>query len=211
MAERMPQSSIVAVSNSAAQRAFIEAAAVHKGLSNVSVITADMNEFAMEQRFDRIVSVEMFEHMTNWRALLSRVRTWLAPDGRLYLHVFASRGKSFRFDARVNGDFIARYFFTGGIMPNVDLIREFADLFTVEHQYWWSGRHYERTALDWLANFDAQGDALTPVIETTYGADAPLWRRRWRRFFLITAGMFGHANGDVWGVAHYLLRGADRS
>ncbi len=206
MAEKFPRADITGVSNSAGQRAYIQAAVASRGLSNARVITADMNDFAPLRMFDRVVSVEMFEHMSNWRALLSRVRTWLAPDGRVFLHVFTHRSVPYRFDHEHGADWIARYFFTGGIMPSHGLIGEFADILAVEAEQRWSGTHYERTALQWLANFDRDRAAIDPLLRETYGAEAPLWARRWRLFFLAVAGLFGHASGEVWGVSQYRLK-----
>jgi cyclopropane-fatty-acyl-phospholipid synthase len=208
MAERYPASTITSVSNSATQRAWIEAAAAEHGLTNLTVITADMNDFETETRFDRMVSVEMFEHMSNWRALLARVRGWLEPDGRAFLHVFSHRDHAYRFDADDPDDWIAKYFFTGGIMPSHDLIHAFPDLFEVEADWRWSGSHYQRTANDWLANFDRNRDQIDRVLRPVYGADTEIWKRRWRLFFLATAGLFGDRGGETWGVSHYRLKPA---
>jgi cyclopropane-fatty-acyl-phospholipid synthase len=208
MAERLPRSRITAVSNSRPQRLHIEAEAAARGLTNLTVVTADMNVFETDARFDRIVSVEMFEHMANWRALLGRVREWLRPDGRLFIHVFTHAGTPYAFDHGDRGDFIAQHFFTGGIMPSHGLIRQFSDLFEVERDWRWSGRHYERTALDWLAAFDRNQAEVMAVLRQTYGPDARLWARRWRRFFLATAGLFGDSAGASWGVSHYRLKPA---
>lgn len=208
MAERFPSARILAVSNAAPQRLHIEAEARRRGLANVEVATADMNVFAPQERFDRIVSVEMFEHMANWRALLERARGWLAPEGRLFLHVFTHRSTPYRFDHADEDDWIAQHFFTGGIMPSEGLVREVTDRFVVEREWRWSGRHYARTAADWLANFDANRERIDAVLRDVYGADAALWRRRWRLFYLATAGLFGHRGGDEWGVSHYRLRPA---
>ncbi|MBS7539509.1 SAM-dependent methyltransferase [Ancylobacter lacus] len=208
MAERFPSAAITAVSNSAPQRRHIEAEAQRRGLGNVRVITADMNDFAPHSRFDRVVSVEMFEHMANWRGLLERVRGWLEPDGRLFLHVFSHRSQPYRFDHGDQGDWIAQHFFTGGIMPSRGLIRHFPDLFAVEQEWNWNGRHYARTAMDWLAHFDANRTAVDEVLRQVYGRDADIWARRWRIFYLATAGLFGHAGGEEWGVSHYRLRPA---
>jgi cyclopropane-fatty-acyl-phospholipid synthase len=208
MAEHFPRADITAVSNSSSQRAYITETASRKGLRNLRVITADMNAFSPDAMFDRVVSVEMFEHMSNWPALLGRVRNWLAPGGSLFLHVFSHRSASYRFDHRDREDWIAQHFFTGGLMPSHGLIRHFPDLFEVTHEWQWSGTHYKRTALDWLANFDRQSAALRPILEQTYGRDAAVWHRRWRLFFLATAGLFGHAGGTEWGVSHYRLRPA---
>jgi len=206
MAERFPASTITSVSNSAPQRQFIEARARARGLTNLRVVTADMNSFTTVQRFDRVVSVEMFEHMSNWRALLSRVNDWLRPDGLLFLHVFSHKATPYRFDVTDPSDWIAQHFFTGGVMPSHGLIRQFPDLFTVAMDWRWSGEHYARTALLWLENFDANRARIDPILAEVYGPDAKVWRRRWRLFFLATAGLFGHRGGKDWGVSHYRLR-----
>jgi cyclopropane-fatty-acyl-phospholipid synthase len=206
MAEHYPASRIIAVSNSAPQRAYIEAQARARMLTNLRVITADMNDFTIDQTFDRIVSVEMFEHMANWRGLLTRVHGWLKPEGRLFIHVFSHDRVPYRFDQGDESDWIARHFFTGGIMPSHGLIRRFPDLFAVEQEWRWSGLHYKRTAMDWLDNFDRNSKAIMPILRQVYGADAAMWKRRWRMFFLATAEMFGYADGEKWGVSHYRLR-----
>jgi len=206
MAEHFPDAQILSVSNSRSQRAFIESEIALRGLRNLEIVTADMNDFATDGRFDRIVSVEMFEHMSNWRELLTRAKAWLYADGNLFLHVFSHKAASYRFDHQNDADWIARHFFTGGIMPSHGLIREFGDLFTLEQEWRWSGTHYARTAFDWLANFDRHEKEVEDILASVYGADAELWRRRWRLFFLATAGLFGHAGGEEWGVSHYRLK-----
>ena len=206
MAARYPNARITAVSNSASQREHIEASARRQGIANLRIITADMNEFATTETFDRIVSVEMFEHMSNWRALLERCRTWIKPDGRMFMHVFAHRTAPYRFDVNDPADWVAHHFFAGGVMPSRDLIANFPDLFEVEQDWWWNGKNYEKTALDWLKNFDANRDQIRPILQRVYGADAKLWENRWRLFFLATAGLFGHAGGEEWGVVHHRLK-----
>jgi cyclopropane-fatty-acyl-phospholipid synthase len=206
MAERFPNARIVAVSNSASQRAFIESEAARRSLTNLEVVTADMNDFAAGARFDRVVSVEMFEHMANWRALLTRIRGWLAPEGALFIHVFTHRTGCYRFDSADRSDWIAQHFFTGGVMPSHGLIAEFPDLFAIEQAWRWNGVNYQRTALDWLANFDARREPIDAILGDVYGNRARLWRRRWRLFFLSTAGLFGDRGGEEWGVSHYRLR-----
>jgi len=206
MAEHFPKAEIVAVSNSAGQRRHIEAEAARRGLGGVRIITADMNDFDPGRRFDRIVSVEMWEHMSNWQALLGRVRHWLEDDGRLFLHVFSHRAAPYRFDQANRADWIAQHFFTGGIMPSHGLIRHLDDAFTVEEDWRWSGEHYRRTAEDWLANYDRNAPAIDAVLRQVYGTEAGLWKRRWRLFFLATAGLFGACDGAAWGVSHYRLR-----
>jgi len=210
MASAYPASRIVSVSNSASQRGFIEARARDLGLTNLTVMTADMNDFQIDRTFDRIVSVEMFEHMANWRALLERCRGWLAPDGRLFVHVFSHRSAAYRFDHGDPDDWIAQHFFTGGVMPSHALMREFPDLMEVEADWRWSGTHYRRTAEDWLANYDRNAGPIGAILREVYGEEATLWGRRWRLFFLATAGLFGHAEGFHWGVSHYRLKPAGR-
>jgi cyclopropane-fatty-acyl-phospholipid synthase len=209
MAERYPKSRITAVSNSHGQRGHIEEQARQRGLTNLTVITCDMNDFEPPEpgAYDRIVSVEMFEHMANWRALLTRARGWLKRDGRMFIHVFTHRDAPYRFDHTDSGDFIAQHFFTGGVMPSHDLIRQYSDLFAVEKEWTWNGVHYARTAEDWLANMDMNKDRVFELMSETYGpANAKLWVRRWRRFYLATAGLFGNDGGRTWAVSHYRLK-----
>ena len=160
MARRFPNAEITAVSNSPSQREYIEQAAASRGLKNLRVITADMNVFDAGRQFDRIVSVEMFEHMMNWRELMIRVRSWLKPGGRFFMHIFTHRSGAYLFDRADGEDWVAQHFFSGGVMPSHHLIRQYADLFEVEKEWRWSGTHYQRTALDWLANFDAHHDEI---------------------------------------------------
>jgi cyclopropane-fatty-acyl-phospholipid synthase len=148
----------------------------------------------------------MFEHMMNWRELMTRIGVWLKPDGRFFLHIFTHCSGAYLFDRNDSEDWIAQHFFTGGVMPSHHLIRQYADLFEVEKEWRWSGVHYQRTARDWLDNFDAHRDEIEGVLREVYGSDTALWIRRWRWFFLATSGLFGYAGGSEWGVSHYLLR-----
>ena len=207
LAERFPAAFVTAVSNSESQRAFIEARARERGMTNLRVLTADMNHVTFtDGAFDRVVSVEMFEHMSNWRELLRRVKRWLVPSGRMFLHVFSHQRGAYRFDRTDRADWIAQHFFTGGIMPSHGLAYAFPDLFSVEDTWRWDGRHYARTAEDWLRRMDANRSEISDVMRETYGDDAALWQQRWRLFFLATSGLFGHAGGFEWGVSHYRLR-----
>lgn len=207
MARHFPNASITAVSNSHSQRAYIEGKARERGLTNLTIVTSDANVFTPGRTFDRIVSIEMFEHMSNWVELLTRANGWLHAEGRMFVHIFTHPAAPYRFDHEDPSDWIGKYFFTGGIMPSEGLMRQFPELFTVEQQWRWSGAHYERTANDWLANFDRHSSEIMGLFEKFYGAkDAKTWHRRWRLFFLATAGLFGHAGGSEWGVSHYLLR-----
>ena len=206
MAEHYPNSRITAVSNSRSQKAFIDAEADRRGLGNLTIVTADMNVFETDRVFDRIVTVEMFEHMANWRALLTRASGWLRPGGRMFMHVFSHRHHPYRFEVSDQADFIAQHFFTGGVMPSHGLIRQYDDLFEVDAQWRWSGSHYQRTANHWLANMDRNADEIAAIMADVYGDQAALWTRRWRRFYLATAGLFGDSKGQVWGVSHYRLK-----
>ena len=206
LAGRFPESQITAVSNSNSQREFITARAQSRGLSNLHVVTADMNAFEPRESFDRVVSVEMFEHMSNWRALLQRIVGWMEADGRLYLHFFSHHTSPYRFDHMDRSDWIAQHFFTGGIMPSHDLIREFPDLVAVDSQWRWNGTHYRKTAQHWLDNYDRNSAETDVILKSVYGAEWKIWKRRWRLFFLATRGLFGHDQGREWGISHFRLR-----
>ena len=208
MARQFPRSGVTAVSNSNSQREHIEREAAKRGLPNLRVVTADMNVFDPGAQFDRIVSVEMFEHMMNWRELMARLRAWLKPDGRFFMHIFTHRSGAYLFDRSDAEDWIAQHFFVGRVMPSHHLIRQYADLFRIEKEWRWSGTHYQRTAQDWLVNFDAHRDEVEGILREVYGDDTALWMRRWRWFFLATSGLFGYADGSEWGVSHYRMRAA---
>lgn len=208
MARKFPGSRIVAVSNSRPQRSYIVEQAEREGLKNLVVTTADMNAFSPERTFDRIVSIEMFEHMANWNALLSRLRGWLHDDGFVHLHFFSHRYQPYRFDHTDPADWIARHFFTGGIMPSHALIHEFSRSFSVDGEWRWSGENYRKTADAWLKNFDQNSDVIDAVLNIVYGAEARLWKRRWRLFFLATSELFGYGGGEPWAVSHFRLRPA---
>ncbi len=212
MAEHYPSSAITAVSNSAPQRQFIEARARERGLGNVRVVTCDMNDFDAATLddgppFDRVVSVEMFEHMRNYELLLERISRWLGDDGRLFVHVFCHREHAYPFEVEGDDNWMGRYFFTGGIMPSADLFTHFDDHLVVEDQWLVNGEHYGRTSEDWLVNLDAHRDEVRSVLSETYGpGDADRWVQRWRVFFLSCAELFNFMGGSEWHVAHYLFR-----
>jgi cyclopropane-fatty-acyl-phospholipid synthase len=206
MAEKYPASQITAVSNSALQRDFILARAEHQDLRNIEVIMADMNDFATTDRFDRIVSVEMFEHMRNWRKLLRRIHGWLAPGGQLLVHVFCHREQPWEFVAKGESDWMSRHFFTGGIMPSEDLILAVRGPLEPVDRWRWSGTHYARSAEAWLANLERNRKAALAALRTGAGdADAPLQLQRWRIFFMACAEVFAYNNGNEWGVVHHLM------
>ncbi len=206
MAEEYPKSRITAVSNSSSQREFILSVAARRGFSNVEVVTADMNRFSADRTFDRVVSVEMFEHMRNYEELMARVSRWLKPDGKLFVHIFVHRAYAYLFDAKDDSDWMARYFFTGGQMPSDDLLTLFQRDLALEQRWRVNGRHYERTLLAWLDRMDAARPTVMPILEQVYGpGEARTWFNRWRVFFLACAGLFGYRGGEEWYVAHYLF------
>jgi cyclopropane-fatty-acyl-phospholipid synthase len=208
MAENYPHASITAVSNSAPQREFIESVCREKGFGNVRIITADMNIFAIDETFDRIVSVEMFEHMRNYAELLKRISGWLKPDGRLFVHIFCHRELAYFFETEGEDNWMGRYFFTGGIMPSDHLLFYFNDHLLVEDHWRVNGRHYQQTSEDWLKLQDARREQIMPVLHDVYGDEAELWFQRWRVFFMACAELFGYNNGNEWFVGHYLLKKA---
>ena len=206
MAQHYPRARITAVSNSRSQRAHIEAEAQRRGLTNVRVITTNVAEFDPAAQFDRVVSVEMFEHLRNWPEMFRRVAGWLVPGGRFFMHVFVHRGTPYAFEARDDSDWMARHFFSGGMMPSDDLALRFQDDLRLLSRWRWDGTHYARTSEAWLANMDARRESLWPIVAQTYGAErAGLWWMRWRLFFLSCAELFGHDHGREWWVAHYLF------
>ena len=206
MASHYPRSRITAVSNSLSQRHFIERELARRQLDNVEVITADINHLQLDARFDRVVSVEMFEHLRNWPEAFRRVSTWLAPGGRFFMHVFAHRSTPYAFEVRDDSDWMSRFFFSGGMMPSDDLALHFQENLRLVNRWRWDGTHYERTSNAWLANMDRRRAQVYPVLVRTYGAgNAALWWTRWRIFFMSCAELFGYDNGQQWWVSHYLF------
>lgn len=206
MASHYPQAQITGVSNSASQREYIMSQAKARGLSNIHILTADMNVFDTEQTYDRIVSVEMFEHMRNYQVLYGKVARWLKPGGLFFKHIFVHRYTPYAFDGKAEDDWMSQYFFSGGMMPSDDLPLYFQDDLKLVDKWRWDGTHYEKTANAWLQLMDQNHQALTPVLASIYGqADAEMWRQRWRIFFMACAELFGYNHGQTWWVSHYLF------
>jgi cyclopropane-fatty-acyl-phospholipid synthase len=199
MARRYPNSHITAVSNSAPQRRFIEAHAP----ANLSVITADMNDFTTDKKFDRVVSIEMFEHMRNYGELFKRIAGWLKPHAKLFVHVFCHRSRTYEFETEGADNWMGRYFFTAGLMPSYDLLTRFGEHFEVDERWPVNGVHYQRTAAAWRENIERNRSAVLDVLRNVYGSDAKKWYQRWRIFFLACEELFGFAGGKEWLVGHY--------
>ena len=202
MARRFPNSRILAVSNSASQRELIAA----RKPANLDIVTADLNTFTVDGRFDRVVSVEMFEHMHNWRELMQRITGWLEPGGKLFVHVFCHRRYAYPFETDGAGNWLGRYFFTGGVMPSLDLLPRFLGSLLLEKTWEVGGEHYARTAEAWARNLARHEAVVRDIFTRTYGVDAELWRQRWRVFFLACAELFAYRGGTEWLVGHYRLR-----
>lgn len=213
MLETYPNTMVTAVSNSASQRQFIMAKAGESGVADrLNVITADMNEFTTVQRFDRIVSCEMFEHMCNYEQLLSRISGWLAPEGRLFVHIFCHREFAYEFLTEGANNWMGRYFFTGGIMPSLALLNCFERELTVSRRWTWNGTHYQRTCNAWLHQLDEQRDHVVRILQETYGPkNGKRWLRRWRLFLMACAELFAYEDGQQWMVGHFLLEHKEQS
>ena len=203
-AARYPASRFTAVSNSKPQKAFIEAQASARGIANLTVKTADVRTLLLAARsYDRVVSIEMFEHMRNYELLLRRIADWLRPDGKLFVHVFAHRHHAYPFEDAGGADWMAREFFTGGIMPSAQLLHHFQDDLQLDAEWHLAGTHYARTAEAWYENLMAKRRDVLEILAGTYGAEAARRFQRWRVFFLACAELFGYRGGREWIVAHY--------
>jgi cyclopropane-fatty-acyl-phospholipid synthase len=207
IAEHFPNASVTSVSNSTSQREFILKQASDRAIENVDVIACDMNDFATDKRFDRVLSVEMFEHMRNYAEIFRRIDKWLVPDGLFFMHVFCHRTTPYEYIDKGPTDWMSRYFFSGGIMPSADLPLRFAEDLSIVNRWHWNGQHYAKTCNAWLENMDKNEEAIMSILADCYGAaDASLWWQRWRIFFMACAELFDYDEGNEWFVGHYLFQ-----
>lgn len=207
MSAKFPESQFTVVSNSRTQKEHIDTQAAARGITNLTVITADMNTFHIDQQFDRVVSVEMFEHMRNYELLLKKVASFLKANGKLFIHIFTHKEYTYLFEVKDETDWMSRYFFTGGVMPGDDLMFYFNDHMSVSKHWHVTGTHYGKTAEAWLRNMDDHKTEIMPLFETTYGKDQALkWWVYWRLFYMACAELWNYNNGNEWIVSHYLFR-----
>ncbi len=202
-AQRFPNARILAVSNSGPQRAFIERRASERGLGNLRVETCDINDFNPQERFDRVVSIEMMEHVRNHRALFERVASWLAPGGSAFAHIFCHRSHAYTYETEDASDWMAKNFFTGGMMPSESLFQQYQDDLALREQWRVDGLHYHKTCDAWLANLDRHRDSAMRILHDSYGEDGGRWLRRWRLFFIACSELFAYRAGTEWFVSHY--------
>lgn len=206
LAEHYPNAKITALSNSHSQRKYIESVAQKKGWSNLTVVTADIANYDTDWTFDRIVSIEMLEHMKNYERLFEKVSRWLTPQGLFFVHIFTHERFAYHYEDTDGNDWLTQHFFTGGTMPSADLFHYFQTHLKLEHQWSVDGTHYEKTANAWLKNMHQNKHHILPILEQTYGRnEVTRWWVRWKVFMMACAELWGYKNGKEWAVTHYLF------
>ena len=207
LAQKYPKSEITGVSNSSSQKIFIDSVASERNISNLNIITRDINDFRAEEKYDRILSIEMFEHTKNTKKLMNLINDWLNPNGLFFMHVFAHKENPYYFDRDQKNAWMAKYFFTGGMMPNHNLFKDLKS--NLEYQKSWilSGEHYERTSNAWLDKMDQNKSKILSLFERSNGSSVAKRKFHfWRLFYIACAEIFGYDNGNEWVVSHHLFK-----
>jgi cyclopropane-fatty-acyl-phospholipid synthase len=206
MAAKYPESNFTVVSNSRTQKEYIDSEARGRGIKNLTVITCDINNFYTDKKFDRLVSVEMFEHLRNYHLLFERISSFLKDDGKMFVHIFTHKEYTYKFEVKDDTDWMSKYFFTGGIMPSNNLFSHFSEHLEIKQQWIVNGTHYNKTSEAWLKNMDSNKTNIMPLFEKTYGKEnAVKWWVYWRIFYMACAELWGYNNGNEWMVCHYLF------
>lgn len=206
MSAKFPKSNFTVVSNSRTQKIYIDGQAKLRGINNLTVITSDINQFTTDKKFDRVVSVEMFEHLRNYKLLFNRIASWMKDDAKMFVHIFTHKEYAYKFEVKDETDWMSKYFFTGGIMPSNDLFSHFNDDLKIVDQWIVNGMHYSKTSEAWLRNMDKHKADIIPLFEKTYGKEnATKWWVYWRIFYMACAELWGFGEGKEWMVVHYLF------
>jgi cyclopropane-fatty-acyl-phospholipid synthase len=207
LAENYPACRITAVTNTEQQREFLESLCAERGITTVRAVICDLNDFRADRTFDRVMAVEIFEYLHNWREVLARIAGMLKPEGRLFVQLFSHRRFAYPYESAGEDTYLGRYFFAGGLMPSDDLLSRFQDDLVVENRWGVPGIHYRKTADAWLARIDSRKAAVLSILREVHGSEGSVWLQRWRLFFMACVEMWGYRDGEEWGVSHYLLRG----
>lgn len=210
IAKKFPESQVVSISNSRSQKKFIESRAQAERIRNLQILTCDVAKLEGLEKthglFDRVISIEMFEHFLNYEKLLERIHSWTSDNGKLFAHVFSNKTHAYLFETEGGHNWMGKYFFTGGQMPSHSLLPSFDQHFTAEKTWIWDGSHYQKTSEAWLKNLDYHKTDVKRILAQLYGAnESKRWLGRWRIFFLAVSGLFGFDSGTQWGVSHYLF------
>jgi cyclopropane-fatty-acyl-phospholipid synthase len=207
LARKYPNSQITAISNSHGQREYILGEAQKRNIKNIKIITTDINVFKNEEKFDRIISIEMFEHLRNYQEIFAKMKTWLNLDGKVFLHIFCHKEATYFFETEGDDNWMGKYFFTGGVMPSFDLFERIQDSLKLEKKWEVNGINYQDTSEEWFKNMDRRNEEIMTLFEKTYGKkEAKRWFNRWKMFFAACAELFGHKQGKEWFVGHFLFK-----
>ncbi len=205
MATQFPKSKITAISNSSVQKKYIDQLLKKRKIKNVNVITSDFNDFSTQKKFDKVVSIEMFEHIRNYEKAFQKVHSFLKKGGQCFIHIFAHREIAYPFEVKDDSDWMSKYFFTGGTMPSNHLFTYFCHPLKINDHWVVNGKQYTYTADKWLENMDANKERVLKIFQDVYEDEYKIWYQYWRIFFMSVAELFGYKNGNEWVINHYLF------